>query len=440
MEKQHTAADDNVPFASNNENGMNDGKENNSIKVAHNCDTKVQGFNSFAPMFSKKEDFVKVLHCYRTRIFKNAIISSELMNLLVNFFVLTESCERHSLDDRYTFINSFVKQFFLDFHGETINAQSSNTLARGTYGKIYLSKNKDEVIKIYLGDTRGNILFDNRTVNRDNLLYQYIIELFNYIVWYTILDYKTTITNNGQTKTTDYTKYIVRINKPFMVARLFNKEDEETKTLSDEDLLKDIFGVENRYTGYDKKKPGFYKFCIGFYMEKHPASLTQKLKENITTVHSIPVYLLNSLKMFNEIKQLSNYGIRLLHRDTTPNNIMVNDAGDITLIDFGFSLISIEFADNTYWANGYFFDAIFDFMVEPSYDIILFILWMILHYSSILFDLELYDNFKHHINYEKNKELIKPKDETSVWLYPYKVTLANETINISSLMTSISNE
>ena len=158
-------------------------------------------------------------------------------------------------------------------------------------------------------------------------------------------------------------------------------------------------------------------------MSENIKKIESIFKSHLDTIHKLSSVINNVNEVADIIRKMVAFvfvGVQLLHRDLTPNNIMITENNDVRIIDFGFALTSITFANEKQWKFGYFFDEIYSLVIESTYDIVLFVIYMIRFHSIVLKKLRTYNRYKSLVSY-KNNIGIMGVDSTSMWMYPYRV-------------------
>jgi hypothetical protein len=333
-----------------------------------------------------------------------------------------------------------------NFCDEEIYTDSISPFAEGTYGKIYVTYDKNTLAKVYKIDDEllikyGNrnetkdgkkeeddydVVFDSMTMKRDNRFYMYGVELFTYILWKSVFmyvsdNYDTIIkltenTNNTKLKEDlvkiskiDLDEYLAEIYSPFIVI-----VDED----SDDDNNEDI----NSYKRI--------KFVIGHYMRRYDNIINDILVGKVDNKKKFKM-LMNMINMVEEINVLSLLGINLIHRDIRSGNI-VTEGMNVRMIDMGLALSSIDCKNNEKIRHGQFCDRRFKFNIIPYYDIILFMLEMICYYEKDINIKELTDEINNIFKIDKDKI-----DNTTIWIYPFKdCDTTNIFIQIKQFITS----
>jgi serine/threonine protein kinase len=121
----------------------------------------------------------------------------------------------------------------------------------------------------------------------------------------------------------------------------------------------------------------------------------------------------------NNLKKLNSIGISMQHRDLTPNNIMIDENQEVKFIDFGFAIADILFANGERFIFGHFFDEDYSTVIDDNFDIIFFVIYMVIYYASTLNKIGLFKIFKLVVEIDNNKNLIHHDKKSDLWYYSY---------------------
>lgn len=510
-------------------------------------------------LFRDKNHFAAVLKQYKGRVFKDVEISSSLLQLLIDYFVMTDDvkiqddrsddrsddqpgdqidnlveekaeadCQANSQDDnqdaiqaddnienkenipeqikkdpeteKELFLKKFTVLFVENFLLTSIGVKFTNVIGRGTYGVIYESKNSNEVIKVIKRfseeKTKDMIYHSSARICKNKCMTGFTTEFFNYIVWITILKYihdisigKSSDLDNGSD--TGCERYFVEIHRPFVLVHLNhvkaledpfvifdtrktriphtsnkidlpvldstgNGDESISDTKSNDTLIQ--VNVPTIDTNVADKRPSLeqfiktkvrdildpsndpnkptrrFTFCYGYSMKRYPESFQRFMSEKKDNE-----FYANVLKKIRDIiydiSSFTNIGVHLLHRDLTPNNIMITGTMDVKIIDFGFALTKIKFSDGEQFKFGYFFDEIYSHIAEPTYDVVLFVIYMIYFHPKILKKLWIYERYQSLVSHKDNFHRIRQDDDSSLWMYPYTSRLRNKDNVINTFCT-----
>lgn len=354
-------------------------------------------------LFSSKQDLVNIIQKYKNNVYSDIHINEKILSHFIKYFILKEkhylslTIRRH-LSKKQKFLNKMRDLFmqYLAMDDDVINdletSISSSPIGTGTYSKVFLTTQKDSVIKLMRYTDENAHVFVENEFEFDLLddmanekFWQFLIDMFTYIVWVSIFKHLF----NEMRVNIDYTNYLCNIKRPFI-----------------------IYDRNNRST-----------FRIGYIIQYYSNSMHEVLQNPIdsfslpTTSVISTLYMLST--MLANLHKLGQYGLVLLHRDLSPNNIMIDDDDKIRLIDFGFAYTLLTFKNGEKIQLGAFFDPRFDKVNEPYYDIIFFVLYMVLYSHKVLICLEIYKRCKDLIMLKENQTLIDLYDVTSLWEYPY---------------------
>lgn len=396
-------------------------------------------------IFENRGMLLALLIGQKNRIFER-MISSEMMGLMIDHFIKTPPEYIHH-EERCIFVEKFLDCLMMDFGVDMVEIKSNNVFAQGSHGKVYESnrkpkngtdKNGDkELIKILMnhkGTENESHVFDNGSLSAHcSTIYDYASELFTYIVWVVVLRYIGVCNKTKQIDSvsgdirTDYTKYIVKINKPFIAIRTgFDvlSHDVNGNKIFD-NLCKPSHSHADRCVRFRDNIR--LKFCIGYYMERHKRSLNDLLQKTDETINYplIKTTLTNVFSVLHEFAKFSNLGIYLMHRDITPNNIVIDDNGNVTLIDFGMALIGIKFQNNMTWNHGTYFKKEYIRTIRSDFDAILFMVMLIQFYEESLLKLNVAEYFKKIISCDQTTKNRYNKKYELAWLHPYVVQVQN---------------
>ena len=394
--------------------------------------TNTQTLNNVPLLFNSKQELSQIIYKYRKEIYSDIEINEDIITHFTDFFILknqysepNKSKSKFTINKRFnTSTNDFViktlELLIKNYQVKFIDIASDDHIGEGTYSKVYLSTKNNEVIKIMKSKTIDDeFMFDLQDQKSYDTFWQFIIDMFTYILWTSIFKYAFDM----KITETDYTNYLCVIKKPIII--------------------------------YDRIKPNF---CIGYSMKHYEKSLNSLLNEftkstiysdntdnihsvnNVNNVNRINVCMLSDVaNMLDDWNKLKKYGVTILHRDLSTNNIMI-DLNTIKIIDFGFALTSIEFTDDksdnkiNIWKFGEFFSEMYDDIVEPFYDIIFFVLFLIVYHNKLLSRLNIYNKCKRLILVDFNLDIIDLSAVKSLWAYPYKVKYINNDTILKQFM------
>jgi serine/threonine protein kinase len=395
-------------------------------------------------IFDNKKMLIALLISQKNTIFER-MISSEMIELMIDQFIKTPQ-EHMNDDEKCAFVRNFLDCLLIDFGVDMIEIKSNKAFAEGANGKVYESNRKTkncenkELIKISINheDMQNNLhVFDSNSLNTfHSTIYDYASELFTYIVWIVVLRYISTYENSSRNKrkwsasssttnTTEiaekinYTKYIIKMNKPFIaICTEFDESDNENEIF--ESLCKPSQTHAERHNVSFRDNIRL-KFCIGYYMKRHDRSLDDLLQkpDRIIDYPLIGTMMKKVFAILHTFNKFSNLGIDLMHRDITPKNIVVDDNGDVTIIDFGTALIGIKFQDNMSWTHGTYFKEEYTRTIQMNFDTVLFMMMMVRCYERQLFKLRLIDYFEKTIGYDQATKKRHDKNDELLWLHPY---------------------
>lgn len=348
-------------------------------------------------IFESKDHLIKIILKHKDSVFTDTKISESLILHLCDNFI-THS--RHISDisnvkERTEFFIKTIRLLGENFHIDNaelsaiyhIDILSNKPIGKGTYSKVLSSDTSNDVIKLMRSKNPHNECVFDLVIKRSmTALWQFITDMFTYIVWSCISKHINGITIMNHIELIGFSDYLCSIKRPFI---MYNSNDNNT-------------------------------FYAGYVMTRYAYPVSKLFNEQIESDTNVLCILLSIIKILYKIHLLSFCGITLLHRDITTSNIMIDDNKNVKLIDFGYALTSIFFANGSSFKLGIFFDEIYDHIVEPYYDFIFFILYMIVNHHKVLVKFKLYKKLKNLVMYKENSRLIDPKDDAFVWSYPYK--------------------
>ena len=411
-------------------------------------------------IFENKEMLAALLIGRKNHIFER-MISSEMMNLMIDHFIKTPP-EYMIRKQKCTFVKNFLDCLLKDFGVDMIEVKSNRVFAQGAHGKVYESdrktsngtdknsENNKELIKIIMNheELRDNLLvFDNIQSNAFySTMYDYASELFTYIVWFVVLQYISgheqysickkkkrtdSIVGVAAEKTAekvDYTKYIVKINKPFIAIRTGYKST-GTDGANDDEIFENLCNPSQSHADHyanfgDNIR---LKFCVGYYMKRYENSLNDLLQKSDQTINYplVKTTLTNVFVILHEFDKFSNLGIHLMHRDITSNNIVVDDNGNVTIIDLGMALVGIKFQNNMIWNHGTYFREEYVRTIQSDFDTILFIMFLAQFHENLLSKLNVTEYFEKLIGCDQATKKRYDEKYELVWLHPYVTRIQN---------------
>jgi len=355
-------------------------------------------------LFKSNEHLAEIIYKYRNVVYSDIEINEDIITHLVDNFILKD----HNLKFKYSRIKRNIFLFKTlgllvnNFQVEYIDIATDIPIGKGSYSKVFLSKTQGQVVKLMKSRIENDVfMFDLTDSQSNEAFWQFIIDMFTYILWKSIFTYAF---DQDITKI-NYASYICDIKRPVII--------------------------------YDRIKPNF---CIGYCMKHHYKSMCKSINDNTTIIDNYyAMKLLSDIAtMLKNFQDLKMHGVTILHRDLSTNNIMI-DQNTIKLIDFGFALTSIEFADNTNWKIGEFFDDINDDVIEPFHDVVFFILFALIYHAKLLSRLNIYSNFRRLIMIDFNYNLINLSEAKSLWSYPYNVKFVNYSTLLDRFMNIFKN-
>jgi hypothetical protein len=393
-------------------------------------------------LFRDKKELIDSLYYYRNNIFSDATISEKMMDLFVKNYV--ETVDVMSLDRPKDQINNFMLSFmqiFLDdYLVDTEDITNYTIYAKGSYGTVFLSSDEQSVVKVSRSTITKKISHCDKCNNIRPLeyctktmcgrrLYDFIIDFFNYIVWKTVI---LAVNNRAPIYGKIINNYFFDIQIPFMMIVLKsdwkqvhqNHHSAESSTVESSD--------QYNYTCCCDGDDGFH-FYIGYMMKKYNTSFGNLLGDKQLKKIVAKKIIVDTIYMICDFVSLEYFGIIMSHRDLTPNNIMIDQGDLLHFIDLGFSLIQINFIDQDKWIFGSFFDKSFAKIIDRSYDIILFLLYLVVYEKDILEKCNYYNYFASLICFDDNSELVDLESSESIWLYPYKANIIDRDLLFAKL-------
>jgi hypothetical protein len=149
--------------------------------------------------------------------------------------------------------------------------------------------------------------------------------------------------------------------------------------------------------------------------------------------------LKNIMGMFNNFRSYDEYGITLLHRDSTIVNIMgvnpninsnINNPSELKFIDLASLKTEIRFSDGGKIILGNFFDDYYNMKMGRQYDMQLFFVHSVV-FTDLFEELEI-DNKISDILFPDadSSDLVDINDPLTVWVYPYKKPIDYSTLRV----------
>lgn len=370
-------------------------------------------------IFSSVKDLSEVIVSKRKEIFKNKEINVELLDYLNTNFLGGGDTESKD------FMRKFLILYSDNFRMDNLYLESNNLYCSGSYSDIYLSLYKEEIVKIKKSSDKGDPSSKETFSSRVSELYfndkdidirtmsGFIKEFYIYILWKSLLLHFDAVYN------LTFVSFLPVIHRPFIVK--FDGSPE----------------IERCSTGYsvnsslDNKDSGF---LLGYLMKEYEFTL-QNVITKCRNQEKIYNVISRIMIMLYSIYDLHNYGVTLLHRDVTANNIMLDTKMNINFIDFGFSLVSIRFKDGNSVTIGNFFNEEYAMKITHHYDIVFFSILMVEYFPDFLKLAKYYEIFRAISNYESNKKYITTETSHELWFYPYKATI--NSMDLQKILTDL---
>lgn len=361
-------------------------------------------------LFDNKGELINIIINNKDSYFKNTIVSDDFIKCMTDYFINNENKLSRNAKKHREFLTRMLSimanEICID-NIDSIYTKQSTIVGKGTYATVFDYDNK--VVKLLRARINSNeYVFDLSDPVSEECFLMFILDLFTYITWSAILTYIDNMNNSDTVKT-------------------------EIQIM----MRKYLYDIHDIFICFVKTKDGIdnTKFYMGYTMEKYNTTLSSYLRNYSNNLnvfkHDKPSTddfmnkMANISFMLYHIKKLNERGIYLIHRDTSTSNILFDNDGNVKLIDVGLALTHIKFKDSTTWYFGTFYDIIYDHIIEPLYDVIFLMLFMIVYHSKVLKHHKIYYHFTTIIAKYANEELIDLKSNTALWGYPYKAKYIN---------------
>jgi hypothetical protein len=353
-------------------------------------------------LFENKQDFIKVLDAYRGKVFKEAVIPQELLMLFIDYYV-----NQQPMLTKNIFLANFISIMIKHYLVPKINIKSRTPLGKGTFGNIYETDRDDEVIKTIKNPdsdmVTGKLIHSSFDISENGNILTYASELFTFIIWISVFRYIDDLSKHDTSGSNIdiLINSFVEIYKPYIIVH------SDISSALAEPFISTTIPI-------DKYKDTDFTISFGYSMKKYKSTLHDYIRAG----ESPAINLLKLASILKNINTIIPLGIDLSHRDLNLKNVMINDSS-IVLIDFGHAVSRICFRDGRSFSHGWFFEEYYNTTIEPSYDIVFLILYILRTYPETLDDIKMFDKFMNLICYEANFHKIVDKPASTLWLYPY---------------------
>lgn len=332
----------------------------------------------FAPIIKDIDHLKQIIKSYGKYVFLDITIMDEMIKFIIDHFIIKNDAE--------DYIKIFIELFINNFYNRKIINPSNKMreIGSGSFGIIY-SYTDTKLMKFIKNDTDGSILID---LSHKRTLKEIMFEFCTFVITMSILlfiDCGKIMDTNGDT---------------IEQSKIYQTYEEKNNIVRLADLSYSSFFAEicKPFINIIITEKNETKYMIGYVMMKYDKTL-KMIFNKITKeyVHESFNLFYKTIKIFEKMSFLNDYGILISHRDNTTNNIMYsmrNNVNIIKLIDFGFMCINITFANGTkntiIGSHSYNDRYDLDKCNKKYVDIILFLSWMLMIENQFFITL---DNF-----------------------------------------------
>jgi hypothetical protein len=450
-----------------------DSTNNEDMRSAESTDVDDVSIESLR--IKNKTDFEHIIMAYGRYAFGAMETPVELLEFIINKIVpFTDEL----YDDKF---GADTVMEFMKMLSETVGVDDlskinrGKIIVRGTFGNIYDStEGNDTCYKACRVDShhlrkirvrppdRGTIQTDDRDEiffsgnyesGRFSAVQEFMYEITNYIIWRSLMLYIKDLTF-GETGYPDLSKNIAIIQRIYYI--------EEEKTLINKSIrspvspsysvrfrigyemdrlygdVSSVFGgMVNRINHYENLRKT--TLCeinelanTSHAVEDEETKLIEVVKDCSKKIESKKRIVLNIFRktydMFDEFRFYDQFGITLIHRDSSTKNVMIYDADDmkhtntrVKFVDFSALKTQIKFEDGEELTIGHFFHAESNRNPFRYYDHVLFLIFAHTYRKNALIKLGIINEIDSILKFNIYGKMIKLTDPTSVWLYPYGV-------------------
>lgn len=413
------------------------------------------------------EHLALIIMEYGRHVFEDMEAPEDLLNFIIDRIIpftdsfYNEAFQRRVLKD---FIEVMRRSSSIDSIS-TINR--GELLVHGTFGNIYSSLDSDEIchkacrvdhhylkrinvrpldLSIKRTDEPKNEIFNDANSDyisgRNNTLSEYMFEISNYVIWKSLSMYLKDHTNEIPNKD-DFPEighYLAPIHRIYYI--------EESNKVNDNHRFRLGYSMERQEGDSSKvlkslvNRIEHYKKTIEIARQEiekggsNDASLNaQEVLDNYhykieSKKRMIRNIYLKTYEMFDKFRVYDEYGISLVHRDSSTKNVMINRIDDrelnetITLtkfIDFSALQTQIEFTNGATLIIGHYFNESYNRRTFKYYDHIMFALFARTYALSSMKMIDITDDVESLLKLNIYSNLVDLENPISVWLYPYRV-------------------
>jgi serine/threonine protein kinase len=450
------------------------------------------------PIIEDYEEFKSIIMTHGKNVFTDVDLPEELLVFILFTFIDTGDMKK-TYDEKYMdqLTHQFISIMVIYFKTDMDILSRGTMICDGTYGNVYEGSVKSRVYKACKKDAHcaeDKIVYDDDSNKIDDLneifssttielsVKEFMFEIINYTIWMSIMAHCNALEMNLP----NLSKNIIKIHKPFVVVC-------DNEFTGNEFTGNEFTGVvcDNELTGNE------YIFRVGYEMDRYQGDVSNVLKNISNSIKQNAEYIKSTkskirypdvdnanisgtgtgtgtytdvdrakkdamiisiidhekqnalsksmtrnvimacVDMMDEFRQYDSLGITLLHRDSSPKNIMIDcidyldkmhTLTSVKFVDLSTLGTQLQFKDGNSVMIGHLFESTYNESMNVHYDLVFFLLFSVTYNNSSYLDIGLESRINKICKLNKYGNACDTNVPTTIWLYPYKIFFQYDTV------------